>query len=141
LTGDDYRAWPAGRLKRPDKQDKLMSEQHLGFLPPKAAAANAVLEAVGADDTAKIVTQPVIDTADTDAVAAADRAQLDRDIAAIEKASAALRRADPAMETWTDAPPVVMQKPRPVWLLIGVLWLSTALVTLGAVFAISALVG
>ncbi|MDE2284474.1 MAG: hypothetical protein KGK33_07660 [Hyphomicrobiales bacterium] len=118
-----------------------MSEQHLGFLPPKAAAANAVLEAVGADDTAKIVTQPVIETADADAVAAADRAQLDRDIAAIEKASAALRRADPAMETWTDASPVVMQKPRPVWLLIGVLWLSTALVTLGAVFAISALVG
>ena len=47
---------------------------------------------------------------------AADRAQLDRDIAAIEKASAALRRADPAMETWTDAPATAMQKPRPVWL-------------------------
>ena len=29
----------------------------------------------------------------------------------------------------------------PVWLLIGVLWLSTALVTLGAAFAISVLVG
>ena len=34
-----------------------------------------------------------------------------------------------------------MQKPRPVGLLIGVLWLSTALVTIGAVFAISIFVG
>ena len=89
--------------------------------------------------TSRGITQPVID--DSDAVAAADRAQLERDIAAIERASAALRRADPAMESWTDATRDGMQKPRPVWLLIGVLWLSTALVTIGAVFAISALVG
>jgi hypothetical protein len=34
-----------------------------------------------------------------------------------------------------------LHEPRPIWLLIGVLWLSTALATLGAVFAISALVG
>ncbi|HUZ30958.1 MAG TPA: hypothetical protein VMV19_02445 [Xanthobacteraceae bacterium] len=118
-----------------------MSEQHLGFLPPKAETAHAVLEAIGADDTAKVVTQPVIDATDTNNEAAVDRAQLNRDIAAIEKASATLRRADPAMETWTDAPPVVMQKPRPVWLLIGVLWLSTALITIGAMYAISTLVG
>jgi len=116
-----------------------MSEQHLGFLPPKAATAQAVLETIAADDTAKVVAEPVVDAPTL--VAAADRAQLDRDIAAIEKASAALRRADPAMETWTDTPPPVMQKPRPVWLLIGVLWLSTALITIGAVFAISAMVG
>jgi hypothetical protein len=32
-------------------------------------------------------------------------------------------------------------KARPVWLLIGALWLSTALVTIGAVFAISVPVG
>jgi hypothetical protein len=118
-----------------------MSEQHLGFLPPNGATAHAVLENIDADDMTKATTQPVIGAPSTSMVAAADRAQLDRDIAAIEKASAALRRADPAMETWTDAPPATMQKPRPVWLLIGVLWLSTALVTIGAVFAISALVG
>jgi hypothetical protein len=118
-----------------------MSEQHLGFLPPNGATAHAVLDNIGADDTAKVTTQPVTDARNTNMVAAADRAQLDRDIAAIEKASAALRRADPAMETWTDARPAAMQKPRPVWLLIGVLWLSTALITIGAVFAISALVG
>jgi hypothetical protein len=34
-----------------------------------------------------------------------------------------------------------LRKPRPVWLLIGALWLSTALVTIGAAFAISVLVG
>ena len=38
-------------------------------------------------------------------------------------------------------PTATMHKPRPIWLLIGVLWLSTALVTVGAVFVISALVG
>jgi hypothetical protein len=38
-------------------------------------------------------------------------------------------------------PAPTMHKPRPIWLLVGVLWLSTALVTIGAVFAISALVG
>jgi hypothetical protein len=32
-----------------------------------------------------------------------------------------------------------MHKPRPLWMLIGVLWLSTALVTIGEIFAISAL--
>jgi hypothetical protein len=52
-----------------------------------------------------------------------------------------LRRAEPALESWTVAPAMVMQKPRPVVLLIGVLWLSTALVTIGAVFAISIFVG
>jgi len=74
-------------------------------------------------------------------LAAADREHLEREIAAIERAAAALRRADPELETWSDVPAATMHKPRPIWLLIGVLWLSTALVTIGAVLAISALVG
>lgn len=74
-------------------------------------------------------------------LAAADRDQLERDIAAIERASAALRRAEPALESWTSPPAAATHKPRPLWLLIGALWLSTAIVTLGAVFVISALVG
>jgi hypothetical protein len=78
---------------------------------------------------------------DRDLLAAADHDQLERDIIAIERATAALRRAEPALESWTDVPVTTMHKPRPVWLLIGVLWLSTALATLGAVFAISAIVG
>jgi hypothetical protein len=123
-----------------------MSEHHLGFLPPNGAAAHAVLEDIGDIDAAEISTQPATETVVAkepvkDAPSAADRAQLQRDIAAIERASAALRRADPAMESWSDTPAPIMAKPRPVWLLIGVLWLSTALVTIGAVFALSALVG
>lgn len=76
--------------------------------------------------------------------------QLARDIAEIERVSAVLRKAEPALETWTDtpedawaddAPPAALPKPRPVWLLIGLLWLSTALVTAGAVAAIARLAG
>jgi hypothetical protein len=72
--------------------------------------------------------------------------QLARDLADIERAAAALRRAQPALETWNeprddDRPAAAMRKPRPVWLLIGLLWLSTALVTVGAVAAIARLVG
>jgi hypothetical protein len=140
-----------------------MSEHHLGYLPPNGAIADAVLEDIRDVEAAQVATQPEADpssvrqpvrqpvldrTAAKEPVAetsdvpnAADRAQLERDIAAIERASAALRRADPAMESWIDTPVTAMQKTRPVWLLIGVLWLSTALITIGAVFAISALVG
>jgi hypothetical protein len=73
-----------------------------------------------------------------------------RDLAEIARASAALRKAEPALETWCDPPPAgwsddapaaALRKPRPVWLLIGLLWLSTALVTAGAVAAIARLAG
>jgi hypothetical protein len=67
--------------------------------------------------------------------------QLARDIAEIERAAAALRRAEPTLESWTNPPAHASPKPRPVWLLIAVLWFSTAVVTLGAVAAIAALVG
>lgn len=115
-----------------------MSTHHLGFLPGNGADTQTIADDVSPFDAGGVATQPSMDA--TDATAAADQAQLAREIAAIERASAALRRADPAMESWTDMPAPSMQKPRPVWLLIGVLWLSTALVTVGAVFAISALV-
>ena len=74
-------------------------------------------------------------------LAAADREQLEREIAAIDRAAETLQRAEPGLQSWTNPPTTALQQPRPVWLLIGVLWLSTALATLGAVFAISALVG
>lgn len=76
--------------------------------------------------------------------------QFARDIAEIERATAALRRAEPSLETWSeagseartdDAAALTIRKSRPVWLLIGLLWLSTALVTVGAVAAIARLVG
>jgi hypothetical protein len=79
---------------------------------------------------------------DPDLLTAADREQLARDIAAIEHASAALRKAAPELQSWREPPAAPLPyKSRPVWLLIGALWISTALVTLGAVYAISALVG
>ncbi len=76
--------------------------------------------------------------------------QFARDIAEIERATVALRRAEPSLEMWSeagsdaradDAATLAIRKARPVWLLIGLLWLSTALVTVGAVAAIARLVG
>ncbi len=76
-----------------------------------------------------------------DAMAQTVRDQLAREVADIETATAVLRRAEPALVSWTKAPANTGGKPRPVWLLIGVLWLSTALVTAGAVVAIASLAG
>jgi hypothetical protein len=78
---------------------------------------------------------------DAGAMAQTVRDQLAREVADIEAATATLRRAEPALESWTKAPANTGGKPRPVWLLIGVLWLSTALVTVGAVVAIATLAG
>jgi hypothetical protein len=114
-----------------------MSQHHLDFSPANGAEGSSVAGEIRELDKLRDLTQG----SDSGLVAAADRAQLERDIAAIERASAALRRAEPELESWIDQPAATMQKPRPLWLLIGVLWLSTALVTIGAVFAISALVG
>lgn len=76
-----------------------------------------------------------------DAIAQAERDQLARDIADIERAAAVLRRVEPALETWTVTPPARLHKPRPLWLIIGALWLSTALATAGAVVVIAVLAG
>src|SRR5579862_1383943 len=78
---------------------------------------------------------------DAGATAQTVRDQLAREVADIEAATATLRKAEPALESWTKAPASTGGKPRPVWLLIGVLWLSTALVTAGAVVAIASLAG
>lgn len=75
--------------------------------------------------------------------------QFARDVAEIERATAALRRAQPGLETWNessivradDAASFAIRKTKPIWLLIGALWLSTALVTVGAVAAIARLIG
>jgi hypothetical protein len=80
-------------------------------------------------------------TQDASSLAQTVRDQLAREVADIEAATAALRRAEPALESWTKEPANAGRKPRPVWLLIGVLWLSTALVTAGAVVAIATLAG
>ena len=94
----------------------------------------------GNDAAPRRVTQPSVD--DSIPLAPAERIQLEQDIAEIERAAAALRKAEPNLETWT-LPPAVQPaaQPRSVWLLVGALWLSTALVTIAAVIAIAALVG
>ena len=117
-----------------------MPKQDIGFISSGSAEREAV-----PDNTRKpAATRSDVRYAsanESGQLAAADREQLEREFAAIERATAALRRAEPALVSWTSSPAATLHKPRPVWLLIGVLWLSTALVTLGAVFAITALVG
>lgn len=75
------------------------------------------------------------------ALAQSEREQLARDIADIEHAAAALRRAEPALESWTEMVRAQPKKPSPLWLLIGVLWLSTAIVTTGALLFIATIAG
>jgi hypothetical protein len=75
------------------------------------------------------------------ALARMAREQLAREIADIERAAAILRLAEPALQSWSKPTMPVLGKPRPLWLLIGVLWLSTALVTAGTVVAIATLAG
>jgi hypothetical protein len=75
------------------------------------------------------------------ALARMAREQLAREIADIEQAAAILRLAAPALQSWSTPAMPALAKPRPLWLLIGVLWLSTALVTAGTVVAIATLAG
>jgi hypothetical protein len=114
-----------------------MSQHRLGFSPANRSQIGTAVDQIGELSALPDFTQ----VSGSAPLTAADREQLERDIAAIERASATLRRAEPELESWIDPPAAAMHKPRPLWLLIGVLWLSTALVTVGAVFAISALVG
>jgi hypothetical protein len=123
-----------------------MRTHDFGYGPSGGADGDAALSEPGALEAALCDSRDGGDGLDP--IAPAD--QFERDIAAIERASAALCKAEPALETWSapsreawigDLPPAAKRKPRPVWLLIGVLWLSTALVTAGAVAAIAVLAG
>ena len=71
-------------------------------------------------------------------ITAEDGEQFARDIAAIERTAVTLRRAEPALRSW-DGPPASPKSTQPLWLVIGTLWVSTALVALSAVFALYAL--
>src|SRR5712692_1512352 len=67
-----------------------------------------------------------------------DPEEFARAIAEIEHASAALRQAEPALDTWVKprTKQVQSRRPQAIWLLIATLWLSTGLVIAGAVTAI-----
>jgi hypothetical protein len=72
---------------------------------------------------------------------AAELHQLLREISDIESAAAALRDGQPALKSWIEPAAPAPPKIRPFWLFIGVLWLSTALMTAGAVVAIRSFAG
>ena len=53
---------------------------------------------------------------------------------------AAWREGEPRLERWTGSPAAAQQR-RPVWPLVGLLWLSAALITAAALVALAALLG
>jgi hypothetical protein len=67
--------------------------------------------------------------------------QLERDIAEIERAVAALREGEPDLEPWTNSTPPVPEprKFRSVWFFVGTIWIATVLVTGAATLAITSL--
>jgi hypothetical protein len=118
-----------------------MPDLPVDFLTPEAIAAAAADAAIRDAATLKSYAYTGTPHDDSGLLAAADREHFERELAAIEQASAALRQAEPELESWVQPPSPTLQKPRPVWVLVGALWLSTALVTIGAAYAIRVLVG
>jgi hypothetical protein len=113
-----------------------MSEQELGARPSHHPNQPVVIEPRDLESARQAMTGN-----DAAVLAQFERDQLARDFADIENAAAALRRAEPALESWTKPAAPVVPKTRPLWLLIGLLWLSTAIVTVGAACAIAVLYG
>jgi hypothetical protein len=118
-----------------------MSNDVLGSMPKGESDRDAAWNAVYRLDAARRTIQEAVGERAPIEHATAD--QLARDIAEIERATAALRKAEPALEAWTgtERPSGQARKPRSVWFLVGALWLSTAIVTAGALVAIASLVG
>jgi hypothetical protein len=117
-----------------------MSGPYLGSLPSDQRSDDALsLGARGLDPAGRRATDS--DATDISALLRFEREQLEREYADIERASAALRQAQPALQSWIKPAAPVLPTSRPLWLLIGVLWVSTALVTAGAVAAIATFAG
>jgi hypothetical protein len=134
-----------------------MSEQYLGSVSSSRAAGEAISIEPQARDAAApglVSAAPGLDRSDPPQNSATledvedagvlvrmAREQLARDFADIERAAAALRLAQPSLQSWSKPATPAAAKTRPLWLLIGVLWLATAIVTVGAAVAITALAG
>jgi hypothetical protein len=117
-----------------------MSENYLGSSPSDYASGNTVLiESHSAEPPRRRATDNISE--DIGALTRFEQEQLARELADIERASATLRLGEPALQSWTKPAAPAHTKPRPLWLLIGILWLSTAIVTVGAVAAIATLAG
>jgi hypothetical protein len=115
-----------------------MSEHDLGARPSHHPDAAIVIEPRDLENARRALARA--DARDA-ALAQFERDQLARDIADIESATAVLRRAEPALQSWTRPRAPALPKSRPLWLLIGLLWLSTAIVTAGAAYAVAVLYG
>jgi hypothetical protein len=71
---------------------------------------------------------------------AAEPKQIDRDIEDIERASALLRTRHPDLQpARVDEEAPAVSRPRPIWLIVGAMWLATMLVTVAATLALAAL--
>jgi hypothetical protein len=118
-----------------------MSELYLGSPPANRSGADAILlDAPGFAPPRRRATDRIAE--DAYALTRFEQEQLAREYADIERASAALRFGEPQLQPATRPAAVpAVSKPRPLWLLIGMLWLSTAIVTVGAVAAIATLAG
>src|SRR5579863_2329826 len=117
-----------------------MSEYSLGSGLPAHGGDDAVLPAPRSADQPRRRATDKMD-ADIAVLTRFEQEQLAREFADIERASAALRLGEPALQSWTKPAAPSAAKPRSLWLLIGILWLSTAIVTAGAVAAIATLAG
>ncbi len=127
-----------------------MSEQYFGALPKAHPARETVLIepfAAGFEgqESGRGTAAPMAATAaeieEARALKRAAGEQLARDLADIERATVALREAEPALQSWSQPVTAAVRAPRPLWVMIGVLWLSAAIVTVGAAVAIVALAG
>src|SRR5262245_40189598 len=107
-----------------------------------ASARGEVLSDVAPERTAEAIRPPVAVLASAQPIsetATIDREEFARAVAEIEQASAALRQAEPALETGAKprAQEASSRRPRSVWLFVATVWLATALVIAGAVTAIA----
>jgi hypothetical protein len=107
-----------------------------------ASARGEILADVATERPAQSIRPPVAVPASITPINDVTRLHADefaRAVAEIEQASAALRQAEPALETGAKprAEKARSRRPRSIWLFIATLWLATALVIVGAVTAIA----
>jgi hypothetical protein len=121
-----------------------------------AAARSTTLREFGPDERAAALRGAAIDAKTVDAKTGSNSAaepaapfppiapdQLARDIAEIERAAAALRRAEPTLERHAPEAPAGVE-PRishSIWPLVCVIWLTAAAVVSGAIGALVLLIG
>jgi hypothetical protein len=130
----------------PKAADSLDWNHAWSVVSQLAAARGATLRELGPDERTGAAPEPPIEAkiaADAAAVEAAPFApvapdQLARDMAEIERAAAALRRAEPTLERRAPSPPVSLEAPaaRSVWPLLGVIWLMAVAVVACAIGAV-----